>query len=185
MPAFVNSILEVLAGISLLFGGGEIFVQGSVSLALILGIPQLVIGLTVVSLGTSAPELFVSIGSILKGSDALAVSNANPVAYHVDSSTGNMDRIEWPDAIGHAQWIARSPLNDLLLGGREGIAMVSWPDRTPIWMNTSPQLETSRKGWATGEAVVVLDATDRLVVLSLVDGRLDGPLDEHFPISLE
>ncbi len=75
MPTFILSALEVLTGIGLLFGGGELFVQGSVSLSLILGIPQLIIGLTVVSLGTSAPELFVSVGSVLKGSDALAVSN--------------------------------------------------------------------------------------------------------------
>ena len=66
----------MLVGIALLFGGGELFVQGAVTLALIFGIPQLVIGLTVVSLGTSAPEFFVSLGSVLQGSDALAVSNA-------------------------------------------------------------------------------------------------------------
>ncbi len=76
MPIFLISIIEVLIGIGLLFGGGELFVQGSVAIALILGIPQLVIGLTVVSLGTSAPELFVSLSSIFRGSDALAVSNA-------------------------------------------------------------------------------------------------------------
>ena len=75
MPSFLLSALELLTGIVLLFGGGELFVQGSVRLALILGIPQLVIGLTVVSLGTSAPELFVSVGSVFKGSDTLAVSN--------------------------------------------------------------------------------------------------------------
>ncbi len=75
MPTFLLSAIELLVGIALLFGGGELFVQGSVSLAWILGIPQLVIGLTVVSLGTSAPELFVSISSVVKGSDALAVSN--------------------------------------------------------------------------------------------------------------
>ena len=75
MPPFLISILEVLMGIGLLFGGGELFVQGSVTAALILGIPQLIIGLTIVSLGTSAPELFVSISSVIKGSDALAVSN--------------------------------------------------------------------------------------------------------------
>ncbi len=75
MSNFLISLLEVLIGIGLLFGGGELFVQGSVTLALIFGIPQLVIGLTIVSLGTSAPELFVSIGSVLKGSDALAVGN--------------------------------------------------------------------------------------------------------------
>ncbi len=75
MPPFLVSAFEVLIGIGLLFGGGELFVQGAVVLSLILGIPQLVIGLTVVSLGTSAPELFVSVNSVINGSDALAVSN--------------------------------------------------------------------------------------------------------------
>ena len=75
MPTFFISALEVILGIILLFSGGELFVKGSVTLALILGIPQLIIGLTVVSLGTSAPEFFVSVSSVLKGSDVLAVSN--------------------------------------------------------------------------------------------------------------
>ena len=75
MPSFLISIIELLMGIGLLFGGGELFVQGAVALAQILCIPQLVIGLTIVSLGTSAPELFVSLNSFLRGSDALAVSN--------------------------------------------------------------------------------------------------------------
>ena len=76
MPEFLQASLEVLIGIALLFGGGELFVQGAIALAVIFGIPQLVIGLTVVALGTSAPELFVSINSVLQGADALAVSNA-------------------------------------------------------------------------------------------------------------
>nr|AUG32019.1 K+-dependent Na+/Ca+ exchanger related-protein [Paulinella longichromatophora] len=75
MQSLVYSLLEILLGISLLFGGGEFFVQGSVTLALILGIPQLVIGLTLVALGTSAPELFVSLEATLKNSSDLAVSN--------------------------------------------------------------------------------------------------------------
>ncbi|ABX08503.1 calcium/sodium antiporter [Prochlorococcus marinus] len=75
MSTFMQSSLEIITGIILLFGGGELFVQGATALALLLGVPQLVIGLTVVSLGTSAPELFVSMGSILKNSDAIAVSN--------------------------------------------------------------------------------------------------------------
>ena len=64
-----------LLGIVLLFGGGELFVAGSSALALLLGIPQIVIGLTVVSLGTSTPELFVSLISTFQGGDAIAVSN--------------------------------------------------------------------------------------------------------------
>ena len=75
MPPFLSAFLEVLVGIALLFGGGEIFVQGAVTLSLIFGIPQLVIGLTVVSLGTSAPELFVTLSSVSQGFDTLAVSN--------------------------------------------------------------------------------------------------------------
>ena len=75
MPSIFLSFLALITGILLLFSGGEFFIQGSVALALILGIPQLVIGLTIVSLGTSAPELFVSVNSSLSGSDSLALSN--------------------------------------------------------------------------------------------------------------
>lgn len=79
--SFVSSALLIVVGIALLFGGGELFVAGSVALALLLGIPQIVIGLTVVSLGTSAPELFVSLLSTIQGNlgmagaDNIAVSN--------------------------------------------------------------------------------------------------------------
>ena len=74
----LTSAGAIVVGILLLFGGGELFVAGSVALALLLGIPQIVIGLTVVSLGTSAPELFVSLLSTIEGNpagDAIAVSN--------------------------------------------------------------------------------------------------------------
>ncbi len=75
MSDFIFPIIEILIGVILLFGGGEFFVQGAINLSLILGIPQIVIGLTIVSLGTSSPELLVSLNSIFKGSDSLAVSN--------------------------------------------------------------------------------------------------------------
>ena len=75
MSEFIFPISEIIVGIILLFAGGELFIQGAISLSLILGIPQIVIGLTVVSLGTSSPELLVSLNSILKGSDSLAASN--------------------------------------------------------------------------------------------------------------
>ncbi len=75
MSDFLFPIIEILVGVILLFGGGEFFIQGAISLSLILGIPQIVIGLTVVSLGTSSPELLVSLNSVFKGSDSLAASN--------------------------------------------------------------------------------------------------------------
>ncbi len=75
MSDFLFPIIEILVGIIFLFGGGELFVQGAIKLSLIFGIPQIVIGLTVVSLGTSSPELLVSLNSVFKGSDSLAASN--------------------------------------------------------------------------------------------------------------
>ena len=75
MSEYLFSIIEIIVGIFLLFMGGEFFIQGSVALSLILGIPQIVIGLTVVALGTSSPELLVSLNSVFKGSDSLAASN--------------------------------------------------------------------------------------------------------------
>ena len=74
MSEYLFSIVEIIVGIFLLFIGGEFFIQGSVALSLILGIPQIVIGLTVVALGTSSPELLVSLNSVFKGSDSLAAS---------------------------------------------------------------------------------------------------------------
>jgi len=67
VPVFLVSTLQIVVGIVLLFGGAELFVAGSVALSLLLGIPQIVIGLTVVSMGTSAPELFVSLISTIQG----------------------------------------------------------------------------------------------------------------------
>jgi cation:H+ antiporter len=59
-----------------LIWGADRFVAGSASLARSLGISSLVVGLTVVSMGTSAPEIIVSINAALKGSSQLAVGNA-------------------------------------------------------------------------------------------------------------
>ena len=61
MSDFLFPIIEIVLGVVLLFAGGEFFIQGAIFLSLILGIPQIVIGLTVVSLGTSSPELLVSL----------------------------------------------------------------------------------------------------------------------------
>ena len=72
---FLPSLVEILVGILLLFGGGEFFVAGSVAVSLMLGIPQIVIGLTLVSLGTSAPELFVSLISTVQDNDGIAITN--------------------------------------------------------------------------------------------------------------
>lgn len=68
-------IFLLILGFVLLIKGSDFFVDGSSNIASILKIPTLIVGLTIVALGTSAPEAAVSITSSLTGSNALAVSN--------------------------------------------------------------------------------------------------------------
>ena len=65
----------LIVGFVLLIKGSDFFVDGSSNIASILKIPTLIVGLTIVAFGTSAPEAAVSITSSLTGSNALAVSN--------------------------------------------------------------------------------------------------------------
>jgi len=67
--------IALLLGLVLLFFGGELLVRGSVSLALKMRISTLVVGMTVVSFATSAPELFVSLQAVLGGSNDIAFGN--------------------------------------------------------------------------------------------------------------
>ena len=68
-------IVLLIVGFVLLIKGSDFFVDGSSNIASILKIPTLIVGLTIVAFGTSAPEAAVSITSSLTGNNALAVSN--------------------------------------------------------------------------------------------------------------
>lgn len=65
----------LLAGFVLLIKGADFFVEGSSSVAKLLRVPTVVIGLTIVAFGTSAPELAVSVTASLAGDNDIAVSN--------------------------------------------------------------------------------------------------------------
>lgn len=69
------TMMLILSGILILYISSEMLINGSVQIAERLGIPQLVIGLTIVAFGTSAPELVVSISSGLKGLGNVAIGN--------------------------------------------------------------------------------------------------------------
>ncbi|MCI8431804.1 MAG: calcium/sodium antiporter [Lachnospiraceae bacterium] len=71
----VIQLLLLVVGFVLLMKGADWFVEGASKLADKLGIPQLVIGLTIVAMGTSLPEAAVSITSALKGSAELTIGN--------------------------------------------------------------------------------------------------------------
>lgn len=65
----------LIGGIALLLFCGDLLVRGAVGLAERLGIPAIVIGLTIVSFGTSAPEMVVSVRAALAGSPGIAIGN--------------------------------------------------------------------------------------------------------------
>ena len=69
------SILALAAGFVMLAKGADRFVDGAAGIATKLKIPQLVIGLTIVAMGTSAPEAAVSISAALQGNGAITVGN--------------------------------------------------------------------------------------------------------------
>jgi cation:H+ antiporter len=69
------TLLQMLGGLAILVVGAEILVRGSVGTALRFGLTPLLIGLTIVAFGTSAPELVVSIQAAYNGSDDIALGN--------------------------------------------------------------------------------------------------------------
>lgn len=69
------SIIYIIAGIALVIWGADRFTDGATSFAANKKVPPIVIGLTIVAFGTSAPELFVSAVSALRGQTGMAVGN--------------------------------------------------------------------------------------------------------------
>ena len=75
MGILVQIALLLIGFLFLIKGSDFFFVDGSSSIASILKIPTIIVGLTIVAFGTSAPEAAVSITSSFTGNNALAVSN--------------------------------------------------------------------------------------------------------------
>lgn len=108
-----TTIVLLIIGLIVLIVGGDYLVKGSSSIALRLHLSPLVVGLTIVAFGTSAPELLISIQSALKGSPDIAMGNVvgsnicnlalvlgltaviNPVKVKTNSI-----KIDWPVTMG-------------------------------------------------------------------------------------
>jgi cation:H+ antiporter len=71
-------------GLVILLLAGDALVKGAVNLSLRVGIPALIVSLTIVAFGTSAPELIISINAVLDGKPGLALGNV------VGSNTANI-----------------------------------------------------------------------------------------------
>jgi cation:H+ antiporter len=76
-PAMVIhwAIVAFIAGLALLVGGGNLLVTGAIDLARLWGVSETVIGLTLVAVGTSLPELAASVAAALRGKPGLALGN--------------------------------------------------------------------------------------------------------------
>lgn len=72
---FVLVLVFLVIGFTLLIKGADLFVEGSSSVAKRLHVPSIIIGLTIVAMGTSLPETAVSVSASLVGNNELAVSN--------------------------------------------------------------------------------------------------------------
>ena len=132
----VFTTLVLLAGLTLLIVSGDFLVRGASSIALRFNISTLVIGLTVVAFGTSAPELFVSIRAALEGTPDIAMGNVvgsnicnlalvlgvaaviTPIQVHKDSL-----RLDWPVTMG-ASLLFYGLIQNTYLDRWEGVLFV-------------------------------------------------------------
>ena len=71
----VLDVLLIVIGVTMVLLGADRLTEGASALARRMNVPEIIIGLTIVAAGTSAPELFVSLVSALKGTAGLAVGN--------------------------------------------------------------------------------------------------------------
>lgn len=75
MQLIIINLIILTCGFILLIKGADFFVKGASSVAHKFGVPQIIIGLTVVAMGTSAPEAAVSISSAITGNAAITIGN--------------------------------------------------------------------------------------------------------------
>ena len=90
----IFSLSSLVISLAVLVWGADKFVESSSLVAKKLGLSELTIGLTIVALGTSAPEIFVGISSVLNGSEALAMGTV------IGSNISNMALIFGVSCIG-------------------------------------------------------------------------------------
>ncbi len=109
----ILTIALLVVGLVVLIAGGDYLVKGSSSIALRLHLSPLVVGLTIVAFGTSAPELLISIQAALRGSPDIAMGNVigsnicnlalvlgiTAIIYPVKVSSNSL-KVDWPVTMG-------------------------------------------------------------------------------------
>lgn len=170
----MNDAFLILAGLALLVLGGEALVRGATLLARRLGVAPAVIGLTVVAIGTSVPELVVSVLAALRGVPDIAIGNvigSNLVNLTASlgiaalvvplSVRGQAIKLEWP-VLFLATAVTLACLRDARLDRLEGfvlvtglVAFISWT--VVIARRNITPAERSDLVEAVAERVTLLD----------------------------
>lgn len=133
----MQDFLFIILGLVLLIVGGNWLLKAAVALSLSLNIPKIIVGMTVVSFATSAPELIVSIKAALNGYPDLALGNvvgsniANlGLVLGITLLFGNIEvrpafyKIDWPVMMGASLLFFALIYYDGVLQRNEGIAML-------------------------------------------------------------
>lgn len=176
----------VIAGLALLVVGGDLLVKGAVNLALRLGITPLVVGLTVVAFGTSAPELMVSLSAALGGSTDIALGNvvgsniANVLVILGASaivSTIRTDQVDlresWIKMIGASVLLIMMALTGVI--GRVAGVVLLVALGLVLWRQLSTAL-ADRPGYVEGAQ---LGANWRRILIWLAAGLVMLPIGAH------
>lgn len=130
------SIIFIIVGIIMLVGGGILFVDGAVALAQSFGISEIIIGLTIVAIGTSMPELVTSIVAALKGQSDIAIGNVvGSNLFNILGILGvtalihpiigsEISSLDWQVMIGLAVMLLPFAYTGLRIGRREGAILI-------------------------------------------------------------
>ena len=167
---FLNVVL-LIVGLSILVAGGEFLVRGSTNIAYKLKLTPLVVGLTIVAFGTSAPELIVSLNSALTGKFGIAIGNV--VGSNICNLTlvmgttamfcpiivsKNSIKIDWVVTFGSCLLLFFFVSSDGVLNHFEGVILF-----LILVIYTYFLLETSRKETAEKEASGEVEEIDEEV----------------------
>lgn len=186
------------AGLAILLGAGDALVRGAVALSLRLGIPALVVSLTVVAFGTSAPEMLVAVKGALTGADSIVYGNV------VGSNIANVllvlgapaliSRIDARDAESFGNWVLMMGASAVFvalcwlgpIGRLQGLvllAILAWM----LWDAWRVAQAHRRAGAADAELAEGVDVADAgmpagRIALYLVAGLIGLPAGAHMLI---
>lgn len=155
----------LLFGLVLLVFAGDYLVKGAVGLAEKFGIPSLIIGLTIVAFGTSAPELVISLDSALSGVPDIAIGNV------MGSNIANVLLVMGLPAL-------ITPIKAGQRGLSRNVAIMLFFTLAFMWMVEDAQLTTMEAGGLFGGLLLFI-LVQVLRARSVMEGDEDAPHDYH------